>query len=261
MDWNATPSSALVTALALAQEHGSADAALRMMGLDLDGLERYDGVSEDLLRLVEGHDAGRGAEPDAGPWLPGRARRLPATPAEITRPDHVPHGPGAADPRRRGRVDPETALDRGGALRRAQRAGALRGPRSTCCASASITTTRRSEASAASSASAATATPTRSTRCRCATTSATSSACSPSRRPPRRRPAGCGAPPSSSGRPTLSRSPPGSPTSEPTSTAPRATMRPRSSNARRPRRPGKPLARRGRTGSVSAPRGRGTHSE
>lgn len=54
MDWNATPSSALVTALALAQEHGSAEAALRMMGLDLDGLERYDGVPEDLLRLVEG---------------------------------------------------------------------------------------------------------------------------------------------------------------------------------------------------------------
>jgi hypothetical protein len=54
MDWNATPSSALVTALALAQEHGSADAALRMMGLDLDGLERYDGVPEDLLALVEG---------------------------------------------------------------------------------------------------------------------------------------------------------------------------------------------------------------
>lgn len=54
MDWNATPSSALVTALALAQEHGSADAALRMMGLDLDGLERFDGVSEDLLRLMEG---------------------------------------------------------------------------------------------------------------------------------------------------------------------------------------------------------------
>jgi hypothetical protein len=54
MDWNATPSSALVTALALAQEHGGAEAALRAMGLDLDGLERYDGVSEDLAQLVEG---------------------------------------------------------------------------------------------------------------------------------------------------------------------------------------------------------------
>ena len=53
MDWNATPSSALVTALALAQEHGSAGEALRMMGLDLDGMERFDGVSADLLRLVE----------------------------------------------------------------------------------------------------------------------------------------------------------------------------------------------------------------
>jgi hypothetical protein len=51
---NATPPSALVTALALAQEHGGAEAALRAMGLDLDGLERFDGVSEDLLRLVEG---------------------------------------------------------------------------------------------------------------------------------------------------------------------------------------------------------------
>ncbi len=54
MDWNVTPPSALVTALALAQEHGDAEAALRMMGLDLDGLERFDGVSEDLLRLMEG---------------------------------------------------------------------------------------------------------------------------------------------------------------------------------------------------------------
>ena len=54
MDWNATPSSALVTALALAQEHGGAEAALRAMGLDLDGLERYDGVSDDLAQLVEG---------------------------------------------------------------------------------------------------------------------------------------------------------------------------------------------------------------
>jgi hypothetical protein len=53
LDWNATPPSALVTALALAQEHGDALAALRMMGLDLDGLERFDGVSEDLLRLAE----------------------------------------------------------------------------------------------------------------------------------------------------------------------------------------------------------------
>jgi hypothetical protein len=49
-----TPPSALVTALALAQEHGSAAAALRAMGLDLDGLERFDGVSEDLLSMVEG---------------------------------------------------------------------------------------------------------------------------------------------------------------------------------------------------------------
>lgn len=54
MDCNATPSSALVTALALAQEHGGAEAALRAMGLDLDGLERYDGVSDDLVRLVDG---------------------------------------------------------------------------------------------------------------------------------------------------------------------------------------------------------------
>jgi hypothetical protein len=54
MDWNATPSSALVTALALAQEHGGADAALRAMGLDLDGLERFDGASDDLVGLVEG---------------------------------------------------------------------------------------------------------------------------------------------------------------------------------------------------------------
>jgi hypothetical protein len=43
-----------VTALALAQEHGGADAALRAMGLDLDGLERYDGLPEDLLHLVAG---------------------------------------------------------------------------------------------------------------------------------------------------------------------------------------------------------------
>jgi hypothetical protein len=54
MDWNATPPSALVTALALAQEHGDAQTALRMMGLDLDGLERFEGVSEDLLQLIEG---------------------------------------------------------------------------------------------------------------------------------------------------------------------------------------------------------------
>ncbi len=54
-----------------------------MMGLDLDGLhERFDGVSEDLLQLMEG-DAGRGAEPDARARVPGRARRLPATPAQI----------------------------------------------------------------------------------------------------------------------------------------------------------------------------------
>jgi hypothetical protein len=54
MDWNATPPSALVTALALAQEHGDAEAALQAMGLDLDGLERFDGVSDDVLRLAEG---------------------------------------------------------------------------------------------------------------------------------------------------------------------------------------------------------------
>ena len=41
-----------MTALALAQEHGGAESALRAMGLDLDGLERYDGVSDDLVQLA-----------------------------------------------------------------------------------------------------------------------------------------------------------------------------------------------------------------
>jgi hypothetical protein len=54
MDFNATSPSFLVTALALVQEHGDAEAALRATGLDLDHLERFDGVPDDILAAVEG---------------------------------------------------------------------------------------------------------------------------------------------------------------------------------------------------------------
>jgi hypothetical protein len=54
MDFNATSPSFLVTALALVQEHGDAEAALRATGLDLDHLERFDGVPDDILAAVDG---------------------------------------------------------------------------------------------------------------------------------------------------------------------------------------------------------------
>jgi hypothetical protein len=54
-NWNEAPASALVTALALAQEHGDAETALRVTGLELGDLQRFEAVPDDLRRLVEGH--------------------------------------------------------------------------------------------------------------------------------------------------------------------------------------------------------------
>jgi hypothetical protein len=51
MESKSTAPTALVTALALAQEHGGAAEALRLTGLDLDGVERFDGVPEQLEAL------------------------------------------------------------------------------------------------------------------------------------------------------------------------------------------------------------------
>jgi DNA-binding CsgD family transcriptional regulator len=45
---------ALLTALALADEHGGAMAAIRASGLEADALERMDGVGLDLARRLEG---------------------------------------------------------------------------------------------------------------------------------------------------------------------------------------------------------------
>jgi hypothetical protein len=52
MDSDPTLPSALVAALAVMREHGDAEAALRLTGLDLDGIERFQRVPEDVLGLV-----------------------------------------------------------------------------------------------------------------------------------------------------------------------------------------------------------------
>jgi hypothetical protein len=56
MDHSIVPA-ALLTALALAREHKGAREALRRTGLDLDGVERVDGLSQDLGVLLNGHTA------------------------------------------------------------------------------------------------------------------------------------------------------------------------------------------------------------
>jgi hypothetical protein len=53
MDFHPTTPTALLSALALAQEHGSATQALRVTGLDLDDLERIDALSEDVDEVLE----------------------------------------------------------------------------------------------------------------------------------------------------------------------------------------------------------------
>jgi hypothetical protein len=58
VDFNSTTPTALVTALALAHEHGGAAEALRLTGLDMDDLERCEGLPEDFGRLLARRSAG-----------------------------------------------------------------------------------------------------------------------------------------------------------------------------------------------------------
>jgi hypothetical protein len=72
-----TPAS-LLTALALAQEHEGATRALTMTGLDLDDIERFDGIPEGLGRLLAGRTNGEAiAEALALGFLAGRVAHRP----------------------------------------------------------------------------------------------------------------------------------------------------------------------------------------
>jgi hypothetical protein len=54
VDPDLTTPTALLSALALAHEHGGAAEALRVTGMDLDELERFKGATEDVERLLSG---------------------------------------------------------------------------------------------------------------------------------------------------------------------------------------------------------------
>jgi hypothetical protein len=84
MDDDATTPSALMVALALAQEHGGAWEALRVTGLELDATERFAGLSDELADSMAGRSPGEALhEALALGFLAGR----------------VAHGPGrATDP-------------------------------------------------------------------------------------------------------------------------------------------------------------------
>jgi DNA-binding CsgD family transcriptional regulator len=74
MELDTKTATALLSALALAREHGGAAAALRAAGLDLDDAERLDGLSADLADLLEHDTAGDPvAEALALGFLAGRA--------------------------------------------------------------------------------------------------------------------------------------------------------------------------------------------
>jgi hypothetical protein len=84
MDFYPTTPAALLSALALAQEHGSATEALRATGLDLDDAERIDALSEDVddvlaagRDLAVGEDAAPLREALALGFLAGRIAHRP----------------------------------------------------------------------------------------------------------------------------------------------------------------------------------------
>jgi hypothetical protein len=58
MDFDTLTPTALLSALALAREHGSARDALQQLGLDLKDVERFEGLSEDFGRLLAERNPG-----------------------------------------------------------------------------------------------------------------------------------------------------------------------------------------------------------
>ena len=74
---------ALLTALALADEHGGAKAAIRATGLESDALERMEGVRPDLARLDGLARADALREATALGFLAGRATHRPQRPRAL----------------------------------------------------------------------------------------------------------------------------------------------------------------------------------
>jgi hypothetical protein len=57
MDLNTSTATALLTALLMAREHGSAESALRAIGMELD-TDRFDGIATEFGRLMAGKTTG-----------------------------------------------------------------------------------------------------------------------------------------------------------------------------------------------------------
>jgi DNA-binding CsgD family transcriptional regulator len=89
MSFNSTAASALLAALRLAREHGSADAALQNTGIDLPDVARYEGLSQEIGGLPEDlQDGSPLSEALALGFLAGRLayrsrRRTPGDPTSF----------------------------------------------------------------------------------------------------------------------------------------------------------------------------------